>query len=44
MNDVADQEQTDHLVFEYELEAPPQKVWRINPAIYSHPAEKGDGA
>ena len=33
MNDVsdqelADQEQTEHLVFDYELDAPPQKVWR----------------
>ena len=26
--DLADQEQPDHLVFEYELDAPPQKVWR----------------
>jgi uncharacterized protein YndB with AHSA1/START domain len=26
--DLADQEQTDQLVFEYELDAPPQKVWR----------------
>jgi uncharacterized protein YndB with AHSA1/START domain len=26
--DLADQAQTDHLVFEYELDAPPQKVWR----------------
>jgi uncharacterized protein YndB with AHSA1/START domain len=28
MNDVVDQAQTDHLVFEYELDAPPEKVWR----------------
>ena len=26
--DLADQTQTDQLVFDYELDAPPQKVWR----------------
>jgi uncharacterized protein YndB with AHSA1/START domain len=26
--DLADQEQTEHLVLEYELDAPPEKVWR----------------
>jgi uncharacterized protein YndB with AHSA1/START domain len=26
--DLADQAQTDQLVFDYELDAPPQKVWR----------------
>ena len=26
--ELADHEQTDHLVFDYELDAPPEKVWR----------------
>jgi uncharacterized protein YndB with AHSA1/START domain len=26
--DLTDQAQTDHLVFDYELDAPPEKVWR----------------